>query len=106
MKEVLIYEDFISDLSLSEEEQSQIREFMGKYSKYSKFHDSGEFVNSVDSITDDVMKQFNFPDSKKQDVKDYLSSLHDLSDGLSVIMEPDKDFIYRTQPDGTQTFIM
>lgn len=106
MKPVLLYEDFVNDLSLTAEEQDQIRQFMKKYSKYSEFHDDGQFADSVDDITSDVMRQFNFPESKRQDVKDYLSSLQDLSDGLSVIMEPDKEFIYRTQPDNTQSFIM
>jgi len=106
MKPVLVYEDFINDLSLTAEEQAEIKSFMQKYSKYSEFHDDGQFVDSVDDITDDVMRQFNFPEEKRQDVKDYLSSLQDLSDGLSVIMEPEKEFIYRTQPDSTQSFIM
>jgi hypothetical protein len=106
MKRVLLYEDFIDDLSLTAEEQDQIKEFMKKYSKYSEFHDDGQFEDSVDDITDDVMRQFNFPETKREDVKDYLSSLQDLSDGLSVIMEPDDEFIYRTQPDGVQSFII
>lgn len=106
MKRILLYEDFIEDLSLSEEEQAEIRNFMKKYSKYSEFHDDAQFADSVDEITDDVMRQFNFPESKRQDVKDYLSSLQDLSDGLSVIMEPGKELIYRTQPDEVQSFIM
>lgn len=106
MKQVLLYEDFVSDLSLTPEEQDQIKEFMKKYSKYSEFHDDEQFADSVDDITNDVMRQFNFPEAKRQDVKDYLSSLQDLSDGLSVIMEPGKEFIYRTQPDNTQSFIM
>ena len=106
MKPILLYEDFIDDLSLTAEEQEEIKSFMQKYSKYSEFHDEGQFADSVDDITDDVMRQFNFPEAKRQDVQDYLSSLQDLSDGLSVIMEPDKEFIYRTQPDGVQSFIM
>jgi hypothetical protein len=106
MNSVLLYEDFINDLSLTGEEQAEIRSFMQKYSKYSEFHDDGQFADSVDDITDDVMRQFNFPEGKRQDVQNYLSSLQDLSDGLSVIMEPDKEFIYRTQPDGVQSFIM
>lgn len=106
MKQVLLFEDFINDLSLTAEEQDQIREFMKKYSKYSEFHDDGQFADSVDDIVSDVMRQFNFPEGKREDVKDYISSLQDLSDGLSVIMEPDKEFIYRTQPDNTQSFIM
>ncbi len=106
MKPVLLYEDFINDLSLTVEEQDEIREFMRKYSKYSEFHDDEQFADSVDDITNDVMSRFNFPESKKQDVKNYLSSLQDLSDGLSAIMDPGKDLIYRTQPDNVQTFIM
>ena len=106
MKRILLYEDFIDDLSLTAEEQDEIRNFMKKYSKYSEFHDDGQFADSVDDITDDVMRQFNFPEAKRQDVKDYLSSLQDLSDGLSVIMEPGKELIYRTQPDEVQSFIM
>ena len=106
MRRILLYEDFIEDLSLSAEEQAEIRSFMQKYSKYSEFHDDSQFVDSVDDITNDVMRQFNFPESKRQDVKDYLSSLQDLSDGLSVIMEPSKELIYRTQPDEVQSFIM
>ena len=106
MKRILLYEDFIDDLSLTAEEQAEIKNFMKKYSKYSEFHDDEQFADSVDDITDDVMRQFNFPEAKRQDVKDYLSSLQDLSDGLSVITEPNKEFIYRTQPDEVQSFIM
>lgn len=106
MRSVLLYEDFVEDFSLTAEEQAEIKNFMQKYSKYSEFHDDAQFADSVDDITNDVMRQFNFPDSKRQDVKDYLSSLQDLSDGLSVIMEPGKELIYRTQPDEVQSFIM
>jgi hypothetical protein len=106
MKKILLFEDFIEDLSLSEEEQAEIRNFMNKYSKYSEFHDDAQFEDSVDDIVSDVMKQFSFPESKRDDVKSYITSLQDLSDGLSVIMEPNKEFIYRTQPDGVQSFIM
>ena len=106
MKPILLYEDFIDDLSLSAEEQAEIKNFMKKYSKYSEFHDDGQFADSIDDITDDVMRQFNFPEAKRQDVQDYLSSLQDLSDGLSTIMEPSKELIYRTQPDEVQSFIM
>jgi hypothetical protein len=106
LRSVLLYEDFVEDLSLTAEEQAEIKNFMQKYSKYSEFHDDAQFADSVDDITNDVMRQFNFPDSKRQDVKDYLSSLQDLSDGLSVIMEPGKELIYRTQPDEVQSFIM
>jgi hypothetical protein len=106
MKKILEFDDFIDNLSLTAEEQAEIKNFMQKYSKYSEFHDDGQFADSVDDITDDVMRQFNFPAAKRQDVQNYLSSLQDLSDGLSVIMEPSKELIYRTQPDEVQSFIM
>jgi hypothetical protein len=106
MEKILLFEDFIEDLSLSEEEQAEIRNFMNKYSKYSEFHDDAQFEDSVDDIVNDVMKQFSFPEGKREDVKAYITSLQDLSDGLSVIMEPNKEFIYRTQPDNVQSFIM
>lgn len=106
MKKILEFDDFIDNLSLTTEEQAEIKNFMQKYSKYSEFHDDGQFADSVDDITDDVMRQFNFPAAKRQDVQNYLSSLQDLSDGLSVIMEPSKELIYRTQPDEVQSFIM
>ena len=106
MKRILEFDDFIDNLSLTAEEQAEIRQFMHKYSKYSEFHDDAQFLDSADDITNDVMRQFTVPDAKNQDVQDYLSTLQDLSDGLSVIMEPDKEFIYRTQPDGVQSFIM
>ena len=106
MKKILEFDDFIDNLSLTAEEQAEIKNFMQKYSKYSEFHDDGQFADSVDDIMDDVMRQFNFPAAKRQDVQNYLSSLQDLSDGLSVIMEPSKELIYRTQPDEVQSFIM
>ncbi len=106
MEKILEFDDFIDNLSLTAEEQAEIKNFMQKYSKYSEFHDDAQFVDSVDDITNDVMRQFNFPESKRDYVKNYLSSLQDLSDGLSVIMQPDSEFIYRTQPDGVQSFIM
>jgi hypothetical protein len=106
MNKVLEFEDFISELSLSAEEQAEIRDFMNKYSKYSEFHDDEQFEDSVDDIVNDVMKRFGFPETKREDVKNYITSLQDLSDGLSVILQPDAEFIYRTQPDGVQSFIM
>lgn len=106
MKPILEFDDFIENLSLTPQDQAEIKNFMQKYSKYSEFHDDAQFEDSVDDIVNDIMRQFNFPESKRGDVKDYISSLQDLSDGLSVILQPDPEFIYRTQPDGVQSFIM
>jgi hypothetical protein len=49
---------------------------------------------------------FNFPPAKKDDVQNYIQGLQTLSDGISVIMSPGPQFIYRTNPDMTQTFTM
>jgi len=100
------FDDFMSDLSLSEPEQAMIRDFVRKYEKYFKFHDPSEFESSIGKIVDDVMQQFSFPPEKRQDVENYITGLHDMSDGLSVIMSPDPQLIYRKQPDMVQTILI
>ena len=92
MKKILEYSDFMEDLSLSPEDQAEIRNWMKKYEKYFNFHNSGSFMNSVDQITNDCMKQLGIPLSKKDDVQNYIESLNDLSDGLSVVMAPGPEF--------------
>lgn len=106
MKFLREFDDYLSDLSLSEPNQAMIRNFVKKYEKYFKFHDPEELESSMDKIVDDVMSQFSFPPSKKQDVKNYISGLHTLSDGISVIMSPEPQLAYRTQPDMVQTILI
>ena len=106
MRKILEFDDFVSNLSLSEVEQAEIKDFVKKYEKYMSFHDTGEFEKSLDDIVNDVMNQFNFPPAKKDDVKNFIQGLQTLSDGISVIMSPGPQFIYRTNPDMTQTFTM
>lgn len=89
MKKILEYSDYLEDLSLSMEEQAEIRNWVKKYERYFNFHDSGNFFSSVDQITNDAIKQLGIDPSKKDDVQDYINSLYDLSDGLSVVMTPD-----------------
>lgn len=103
MKRILEFDDFISNLSLTEPEQAEIKNFLKKYEKYFNFHDTGEFETSIDQIVNDVMNQFNFPPQKKEDVQNFIQGLHTLSDGISVIMQPDPQIIYRTNPDQVQT---
>ena len=69
------------------------------------FHDTGEFESSLEEITNDVMTHFNFPATKKQDVQNFIQSLQTLSDGISVIMSPGPEIIYRTEPDMVQTIV-
>jgi hypothetical protein len=106
MKLIREFDDFMSDLSLTQPEQAMIRDFVKKYEKYFKFHDPSEFENSLDKIVDDVMSTYSFPVEKKDDVKNYISSLHDLSDGISVVMTPNPHIIYRKQPDMVQTILI
>ena len=84
---------------------SEIKDFVKKYEKYMNFHDTGEFESSIEEITNDVMTHFNFPASKKQDVQDFIQGLQTLSDGISVIMSPGPEIIYRTEPDMVQTIV-
>ncbi len=105
MKRILEFDDFVSNLSLTQMEQAEIKDFIHKYEKYMNFQDAGDFDNSIEDITNDVMTHFNFPAQKKEDVQNYIQSLQTLSDGISVIMSPGPEVIYRTNPDMTQTIV-
>ena len=41
-RRILEFDDFVSNLSLSEVEQAEIKDFVKKYEKYMNFHDTGE----------------------------------------------------------------
>lgn len=88
------FEDFSGtgdDLDLNELERAQIRTWIQKYEKYFNFHDSGNFMDSIDQITKDAIEQLDIDKSKSDQVQDYIQSLYDLSDGISVIMAPNKE---------------
>lgn len=104
-RRIFEFDDFLSNLSLTLPQQEMIKDFVRKYEKYFKFHDPAEFNNSLDQIVDDVMGRFSIDPSLKDDVKNYISGLQSLSDGISVIMAPDPQIIYRTQPDMVQTIM-
>jgi len=105
MKRILEFDDFVSNLSLTKVEQNEIKDFVLKYEKDMNFHDAGQFDDSIEALTNDVMTHFNFPATKKEDVQNYIQSLQTLSDELSVIMSPGPEVIYRTNPDMTQTIV-
>lgn len=105
MKRILEFDDFVSNLSLSQVEQDEIKDFVSKYEKDMDFQDAGQFDDSIEDLTKDVMTHFNFPASKKEDVQNFIQSLQTLSDELSVIMSPGPEMIYRTNPDMTQTIV-
>jgi hypothetical protein len=94
MKKLMEFEDFSGtgdDLDLNELERAQIRTWIQKYEKYFNFHDSGNFMDSIDQITKDAIEQLDIDKSKSDQVQDYIQSLYDLSDGISVIMAPNKE---------------
>jgi hypothetical protein len=72
-------------------EREQIKTWIQKYEKYFNFHDSGNFMDSIDQITKDALEQLNIDKSKSDEVQDYIQGLYDLSDGISVIMAPNKE---------------
>lgn len=78
-------------LDLNDMERAQIKTWIQKYEKYFNFHDSGNFMDSIDQITKDALEQLNIDKSKSDEVQDYIQSLYDLSDGISVIMAPNKE---------------
>jgi len=59
MRRILEFDDFVSNLSLSEVEQAEIKDFVKKYEKYMSFHDTGEFEKSLDDIVNDVNDRNN-----------------------------------------------
>jgi len=94
MKKLMEFDDFSDSgdiLGLSDMEREQIKTWIQKYEKYFNFHDSGNFIDSIDQITKDALEQLDIDKSKSGDVQDYIQSLYDLSDGISVIMAPNKE---------------
>ena len=59
--------------------------------------------NLIDDINNDAIAQLGIDKSKHDAVQDYLESLYDLSDGISVIMAPGIEFQY-TNIDQVQRF--
>ena len=78
-------------LGLNDMEREQIKTWIQKYEKYFNFHDSGNFMDSIDQITKDALEQLDIDKSKSDEVQDYIQGLYDLSDGISVIMAPNKE---------------
>lgn len=93
----------MDELDLSPEEKFEIKEWVRKYEKYFNFHDTGNFIDSIDQITTDCLNQLGIDKSKKDQVESYLQSIYSLSDGLSVVMAPSPEFQY-TQIDQVQRF--
>jgi hypothetical protein len=91
---ILEFEDFIDDSELNPEEKAKIKEWVKKYEKYFNYHDTHNFADSIEEVTDDCLNQLGIEIPKREKVKYYLENLYDLSDGLSVVMAPDMQFQY------------
>ena len=104
MKKILEFDDYLeSDLELDGSQRAMLKNWVKKYEKYFNFHNSGDFIDSIEDITKDAVDQLGIDKSKSDAVKDYLESLYDLSDGISVIMAPGIEFQY-TNIDQVQRF--
>ena len=95
MKIILEIEDYLEG-DLTVPEMQSIKEWVRKYEKYYNFHNSGDFSSLIEEFTDDCIKNLEYPESKREDVAEYLQTLYNLSDGLSVVMAPDAQFQYNT----------
>lgn len=91
MSAILEFSEF-NDSNLTDSEMRTIKEWVKKYEKYFNFHDGENFDSSIDQLASDVMSQTGIDQSKTNDVISYLEELYSLSDGLSVVMAPDRQF--------------
>jgi hypothetical protein len=91
MSAILEFSEF-NDSNLTDSEMRTIKEWVKKYEKYFNFHDGENFDSSIDQLASDVMSQTGIDQSKTNDVVSYLEELYSLSDGLSVVMAPDRQF--------------
>jgi hypothetical protein len=91
MKNILLFEDFLEEMSLSDDIQKRIKQWMADNESEFDFKDDSSFEENADTVVDDCMTDLNINKSLKSDVKDFMQNQMDLSDGISVIMSPEKE---------------
>jgi hypothetical protein len=91
MKNIILFEDFIQEMSLSQDMIKRIKEWMANNESDFNFTDDSNFEKNVDTVVDDCMTDLNIDKSLKSDVKDFMQNQMDLSDDVSVIMAPQKE---------------
>jgi hypothetical protein len=91
MKNILLFEDFLEEMSLSDDIQKRIKQWMADNESEFDFKDDSSFEENADTVVDDCMTDLNINKSLKSDVKDFMQNQMDLSDGISVIMSPGKE---------------
>jgi hypothetical protein len=91
MNNILLFEDFLEEMSLSDDIQKRIKQWMADNESEFDFKDDSSFEENADTVVDDCMTDLNINKSLKSDVKDFMQNQMDLSDGISVIMAPEKE---------------
>jgi hypothetical protein len=91
MKNIILFEDFIQEMSLTQDMIKRIKEWMANNESDFNFTDDSNFEKNVDTVVDDCMTDLNIDKSLKSDVKDFMQNQMDLSDDVSVIMAPQKE---------------
>jgi hypothetical protein len=91
MKNIILFEDFIQEMSLTQDMIKRIKEWMANNESDFNFTDDADFEKNVDTVVNDCMTDLNIDKSLKSDVKDFIQNQMDLSDDISVIMDPQKE---------------
>jgi hypothetical protein len=91
MKNIILFEDFIQEMSLTQDMIKRIKEWMSNNESDFNFTDDTDFEKNVDTVVNDCMTDLNIDKSLKSDVKDFIQNQMDLSDDISVIMDPQKE---------------
>jgi hypothetical protein len=94
MENILEFSDYFLNLSIDDGIKARIRQWIVKYENLSNLHNNGDNIGSVEKIVSDVMKKFGIHEDKRDAVREYVSGLYDISDGLSVIMSPHPELSY------------
>lgn len=103
MRRILLFEDFIQDLSIPKQTQDAIKNWLSKYAKDYDMHDDAGFEKNQEKIVKDCMSQLGIDSSMKDDVTSFIQSIQDISDGFSIVMDP-KPVPNLNQIDNVQRF--
>lgn len=102
MRHIKRIDEYFVNLDLDDSKKLKIREFVEKYEKYLNMFNREEFPGSLEDIVSTVMKKVEIPEDKRDATREYIHTLYDLSDDLSVIMSPYPEFAYVNNQDQVQ----
>jgi hypothetical protein len=103
MRHILLFEDFMQDLSIPKQTQDAIKNWLSKYASDYDMHDDAEFEKNQEKIVKDCMAQLDIDPSMADDVTSFIQSIQDISDGFSIVMDP-KPVPNLNQIDNVQRF--